>query len=688
MNGIKIPVIACLLLIISNSFSQVATTDTVLSVALSEVVVRASRTQSKARDLPQSVSIITNAEIMVSPYNNVEDIIRNIPGLYNFRHASLHTNGIVNPIEMRGAGKNKVLVLVDGVPQNSNFNNSIAWIAWGHIPKEAIERIEVIRGAASALYGSEGLGGAINIITKNPKENRNTSIMAKAGNASTYGGNAYYSQKFGKSGLLSTGSYEKSDGFYMLENPEEYNTPRYRKKGQLFGKLSYHFNEKSKLGLSALYFNQDAGQGREFFYQALQLDQYTLDYSHLFNDFKLEGIAFFNRANKTAHQDNAADNFTSLFREEHFRNIYHTGLDVQGSLLKWQKVKMVMGAAYSQAYFNYDEDYPGSDRDGGAKGKQQFFSPFFLMDLKLLNDKVFVNLGLRYDHIQTSDGRNWDTQASAGKPAYDNQYNKETSESLSPKMGISWHPYPKTTLRTSVGKGFRAPSLFERYKVHVRQGGTYYRNANPALNPEQITTWDLGAEHVFMGNLSVSATLYRSLANNYIGDRLIDTALFAGGSKTRYEYILDNISEVKIHGIELEARWYPHQFLTIKANYTNNISQIEKDEENESLTGNYLPNNPRHKMHLGLNYSNPKIINMFIGVNAFAKIFFDNENTLEKDKYVTLDMSVSRTFINTLTVFVNAENILNTRYPIFLSPAKSNTIAPGIIVMGGAKFAF
>ncbi len=219
MKSLKIYITTCFLVIAINSFSQVITNDTIYSTALSEVTVSASRTQSGTSDLPQSVSIITSAEIMVSPYNNVEDIIRNIPGLYNFRHSSLHTNGIISPIEMRGVEKNRVLILVDGVPQNTNFNNSIAWVAWGHIPKEAIERIEVICGAASALFGSEGLGGIINIITKKPIEGRNTSLTAKAGNASTLWGNGFYSQNLKNLSFMVTGGYEKSDGFYMLEIP-------------------------------------------------------------------------------------------------------------------------------------------------------------------------------------------------------------------------------------------------------------------------------------------------------------------------------------------------------------------------------------------------------------------------------------------------------------------------------------
>jgi len=232
------------------------------------------------------------------------------------------------------------------------------------------------------------------------------------------------------------------------------------------------------------------------------------------------------------------------------------------------------------------------------------------------------------------------------------------------------------------------PGLFELYKVHVRGGGTYYREANPDLKPENILSWDFGAERNLSENLVAKVSFYQSLATDYVGDRLINTATFAQGTRTRFEYILDNISEVKIHGLEFETQWSPIRYTSFKGNYTYNISEIVKDEENQSLKGNYLPNNPRHSGYFSVNYLNPEIINVSLGVNAFAKIFYDNENTLEKGNYYTIDLSFSRKFMNMVPVFMNTENILDNKYPIFLSPSSGNTIAPGIIINSGIKFDF
>jgi TonB-dependent heme/hemoglobin receptor len=654
---------------------------------LDAVVVSATRTEVPVFDAPQAVTVLTADEIMASPFECVEDIVRSVPGVYNFRHYSLHTNGIISPLKMRGAGSNRVLILVDGVPQNDNFNNAIAWVAWGHIPKETIERIEIVRGPGSALYGSEGLGGVIHIITKKPKARRQTSIRGQAGTAEARGGFGFHNQKIKEFGFLIAGGYEESDGFHMVENPETYNTKRHQKVEKVFGKANYDLTSSSDITFSALYYDHDMGQGREFFHNDLQLDQYWLNYSHTDDSFGLKGLVYLNRADKTAFQDTVKDNYTSAFRDEKFKGTQTWGADLQGTLFNWKPALATFGASLKEAQFEYNEDYRGSIRDAGARGTQQFISPFANLDLRFLEDSLIVNLGARYDWIKTSKGANWDTAASAGKPAYNNAFDSNTEGSFSPKLGFAWHPDDKTTWRASGGKGFRAPSLFELYKVHVRGGGTYYREANPNLNPEEIWSYDVGVERFLTDSLRGKLTFYQSFAKDYIGDRLLGTGKFAGG-KTRYEYQLDNISKVDIYGIETELEWYARSDLTLFANYTFNISEVKEDENNADLKGNYLPNDPRHNIHFGFRYNNPKIVNFSLVANYYADIYFDNENTSKESGYLTVDASVSRRFLDRLTAYLNVENMFDKKYFIFRSPSSGDTIAPGMIVTGGLKYQF
>ena len=653
---------------------------------LGEVVVSATRSEIPVFDAAQSVTVISNEELMASPFERVEDIVRSVPGMYNFRHHALQTNGIVSPLKMRGVGNNRILILVDGVPQNDNFNNAIAWVAWGHIPKETIERIEIVRGPTSALYGSEGLGGVIHIITKKPRAERQTSVRGEAGTADTYGGYGFHSQKIKDFGFMVAGGYEESDGFFMVEDPEAYEIKRYREAGKVLGKATYNITSESDISFAALYYDHETGKGREFFYDELTLDQYWINYNHDGESLDLKGLVYLNRADKTAFQDTASNNYSSLLRMEEMPS-YTLGADFQGTIPFGSRTKFTLGGACKQASWDYDDEYVASTRDVGAEGKQRFISPFANLDFRFLEDNLIVNLGARYDWIETLDGANWDSQGSAGKPAYDNTFHSNREGSFSPKLGVAWHPDDKTTFRASGGKGFRAPSLFELYKVHVRGGGTYYREANPDLEPEEIWSYDVGVERFLANSLWGRLSLYQSFAEDYIGDRLTGTGTFAGG-KTRYEYQLDNISEVDIYGVETELEWHALPDLTLFANYTFNISEIKKDENNADLEGNYLPNDPRHNVHFGFWYNNSKIVNVSVIANYYADIYFDNENTLKENSYFTVDASASRRFFDRFTAYVNVENLFDEEYPMFRSLGRSDTNAPGLIVSGGVKFEF
>ncbi|MEF3168954.1 MAG: TonB-dependent receptor [Deltaproteobacteria bacterium] len=415
MEGLKCGVV--LTLVLGYPLSLSAQEQTKEPLSLDEVVVSATRSEIPVFDAPQSVTVISNEELMASPFERVEDIVRSVSGMYNFRHFALQTHGIVSPLKMRGVGNNRVLILVDGVPQNDNFNNTIAWVAWGHIPKETIERIEIVRGPTSALYGSEGLGGVIHIITKKPGAKRQTSVRGEAGTADTYGGYGFHSQKIKDFGFMVAGGYEESDGFYMVEDPEDYEIKRYREVGKVFGKATYDISPGSDLSFAALYYDHETGKGREFFYDELTLDQYWMQYNHDGESFDLKGLVYLNRADKTAFQDTAKDNYSSLLRKEEIPATTW-GADFQGTIPFGPQTKFTLGAAYKESSWDYDDEYVASTRDEGAEGKQSFISPFANLEFRFLDNNLILNLGARYDWIKTSDGANWDSQGSAGKPAY------------------------------------------------------------------------------------------------------------------------------------------------------------------------------------------------------------------------------------------------------------------------------
>ena len=621
---------------------------------LDEVVISATRSETSVYDAPQSVTVVSEEEIMDSPLERIEDILRYTVGFQNFSHYGQQTGGVSSHFSLRGVGRNRTLMLLDGVPLNDNFSNSIAWVAWGLIPKESIARIEIVRGPTSAAYGSEALGGVVHIITKKPAQKRETSLKLTAGSEDTYGGTAIHSQTISRFGYLLSGGYEESDGFYMVdpEQIEEYTVRRYREVGKGLGKMTYALGDRTDLSLSALYYQHEMGKGREYFYDDLQIDQYRIGLTNRGDRMDWSGLVYLNRAEKTAYQDKV-DNATGAYnpdREETFPENQVWGAEIQNTARLFGSLTMTTGLAYKRIAMDYEEDYLTSDRDVGASGRQETLSPFLDLTSELLDARLIINAGIRYDYVRNFDGRSWNTNTS-----FNEEYDSQTWDNFSPKAGIVFHPEGISSLRTSIGTGFRAPSLFDQYKLHVRGGGTSVRFPNPDLDPEKIVTWDIGGERLFFDRLWARLAYYQSWASDYIGSRTLRT--YTVGSRTYRESTYDNISDVDIHGVEAELEYDIGYGLTTFFNYNYNISEIAKDKENPELEGKYLSGEPQHKYRAGLTYRNPDLINASIAFRYNVDEYADSENTETVPDYMTLDLSVWRTFFDRLTLRLNVENV-------------------------------
>ncbi len=642
---------------------------------LDAVVVSATRNEIPVFDAAQSVTVVTEEEIMASPFERVEDILRYTVGYYNTSHYGTQTGGISSHFVMRGVGRNRTLMLLDGVPLNDNFNNSIAWVAWTLIPKETIARIEIVRGPTSAVYGSEGLGGVIHIITKNPAPAREASLKLTAGSGETYGGSGIYSQKFERFGFLASGGYDKSDGFYMIdpEDIETYTLTRHRDVGKGFGKITYSLGDRAALDFSALYYQHEMGKGREYFYDDLKLDQYRLGISSDGDRMNWKGNVFLNRADKTAYQDRliAASGLYVPDRQEMFPENTVWGAEILNTARLGGGVTMSTGVAYKQISMDYDEDYIGSTRDVGAQGNQETIAPFIDVTAGAWDDRLVFNAGLRYDHVRNYDAKSWDTLT-----GLDQSFEEKTWDNFSPKFGMVYHPDGDTAVRTSIGTGFRQPSLFEQYKLHIRGGGRSVRFPNPDLNPETIVSWDVGAERYFLDTLWAKLTYYQSWASDYIGSRTTKTYVLGGKTYTESEN--DNISEVNIHGVEAELTYDIGYGLSSFLNYNYNISEVAKDITNSSLEGKYLPGEPQHKTRAGLTYIAPAYVNASIIYAYNAEQYANSDNTIKVPDYGTLDLSIWKTLFERVTLRLSIENITD----------EEQYVEDGILYYGSVQIQF
>ena len=644
---------------------------------LDDVVVSTSRSEITPSDAPQSISVISEEEIMATPFERVEDILRFSAGIQVTQHYGQQRGGIRGHVTMRGTGNSRVLMMLDGVPLNDNFSNSIAWVAWGLIPKESIERIEILRGPSSASYGSEGLGGIVNIITKNPDEKRETSVRAKAGSASTYIGSGLHSQKFEQFGVLLSGAYEDSDGFYMIdpEGIEEYTLRRYREIGKGFGKVTYSPGERTDISFSGLYYDHETGKGRDYFYGELTLDQYRLGIKHRGDVMNWKTMVYLNRGDKTAFQDVKEKGEFRPDRNERFPDNKVWGAEIQNTLPLSETMELTTGVAFKWVSMEYNEiQLRNFDRDVNASGEQRFISPFIEGTARFMDKRLVLNAGLRYDNVRNYEGKAKDSDPFRDRAPYDETYGSETWDNLSPKLGIVYHPDELTTLRTSFVQGFRTPTLFELYKPHVRAGGRFLRRANPELNPEAIRSWEAGAERVFFDNLWLRATYYHSRVSDYIESATIAFNEDTGARDTENE----NKSEVEINGVETEMEYFFGHGVSTFLNYTYNISEIADDDENPDREGNYLAGIPRHKFRSGITYQNPAIINASLMLRHDRHIYTNDRNTDKAPNATTVDISFWRRVFELATLRFSIENATD----------ETEYIEDGRIYYGSVQFDF
>ncbi|MEO8339629.1 MAG: TonB-dependent receptor plug domain-containing protein, partial [Nitrospirota bacterium] len=171
------------------------------------VFVTATRTERSLADMPVSVSVVTRQDVKDAPAIGTDDILRTVPGINMPFLNSFTQHPTGNLAGMRGLGDLRTLVLVDGVPLNDPFFGTTQW---NMVPKETIERVEVVRGGASSLWGNFAMGGVINIITRNAVE-RTVSQSLMGGSNGTFRTNTYGSNRINdRFGISANVNYQQT----------------------------------------------------------------------------------------------------------------------------------------------------------------------------------------------------------------------------------------------------------------------------------------------------------------------------------------------------------------------------------------------------------------------------------------------------------------------------------------------
>ena len=588
------------------------------------VVVAATRLPTPQIEVASSVTVISAADIEARQERTFADVLKDVPGLNVVQTGG---PGGATSVFMRGTNSNHTKVLIDGI-DISDPSNSTGAFDFGHLLTQDIERVEVLRGPQSGLYGSDAIGGVINIITKQGSGPAQFQAGLEGGSFDTF------NQAGMVSGSQQAFNYAATAVHYhagavpvtpleLLPEGQARNDDYYDN-FSLSTKLGLNVTRDFDLGLVARYSNIDLRTTGDTF----DLSTFTSAPSAQQTVARTDQYA----ARLTAHLNSFAGAFEQVLgfaytRERTstlqpgFNEALNTGerskVDWQGNVKLAPAQTLVVGAEWE--HDEISEPIAASTRIGSG-----------------------------YAELQSQFGAHW---FSALNVRYDDndRFGSKATYRIAPAYVI---PETGTKLKASVGSGFKAPTLSELF-----QSFPPFFLANPGLKPETSTGYDLGIEQSFAGDkVRLGVTWYY----NKIKD-LITT----NSDGTSYA----NVGRATTDGIESFLSWQPLTALTLRADYT--FTEATDDVLNQELL-----RRPKHKGTLDANWQATHAWQLNANVLWVGTWVDGNRDfsipRLDAPGYTTVNLASSYELSRTFTLFGRIDNLFDRHYqnPVgFLQPS-------------------
>ncbi len=487
-----------------------------------DIVVTGTRSKRLIKDSPVSTEVIHADEIINLGAKNVGEVLEERAGIIITQDGA---RGGILSAQLQGLKDEHTLILVDGVPVIGRIAGQLDL---SRLSVQNIQRIEIVKGAASSLYGSEAVGGVVHIITKDPEDRFDYFANGSVGSFEARNARIDLSLASKKTSALLTGDVRQADG-YDLDPTTANTTVDAFNNYSLFSKLKYKVSDYYSIQLSGEYFNQrQAGfDGGE------RITDTRTWYLNASNDWILENQSNFKFRLYHTSFDKAIDragtyvkNIETLSRAEF---VYNRVID---------KHILTIGGEGSYNWLQ-------SNRvETGEKVVKNL--SMYLQD-ELLFKLIEFNVGLRVD------------------------YHSEFQWHLSPKIGFLLKPTNDFRIRGSFGNGFRAPNFIELYLDLDHSGLTsqpYIAYGNPNLQPETSRSLNFGLEYHFSQNTIIKANMFYNHVDNMINSEF----LFQNSDGIQY-YTYENISEGKTQGFEFDSifRFWTHYRLTAGYAFTETL---------------------------------------------------------------------------------------------------------------------
>lgn len=591
--------------------------------SLDEYVVTAARTETKLVDTPANITVVDAQTIEERHYQDVSEVLKDVPG------ATVLDTGIgtfEKAIKLNG--DERVLVLIDGRRVSTDMgltNSARASVDMNQLPDiNLIERIEVLKGAGGALYGSDAVGGVINIITKKT-DVAYGNVYVGVGSNGTKDYSAMYSGKEGKTGFIVSASQYSQD-YYKYKDKKSGSTKRWDypsdyENNKITFRLDQELSDVSNLTIGYDYSKYDGMSPSSSGYNSQEKETQNIyaKYDWTLNDEDNGYIQYYH--NELDYTNLGIYDIYGSPLTVGYISEKTNGVDIQQELTINDSNKLVIGANWRKADVktkgdnNYDESIDNVS--------------FFVTDTWEFIPTWTLNTGVRYDNHNKAGN---ETTMSAG---------------LNKKFNDASHAY------FNWSQVFKAPNADDLY--YYSDMGAWYGiyKGNQNLKPETGDTWTLG--------YASDITEKTSFGINYFESNLDDAINYLEVAPLLHE--ANNVDKQKKRGMELTLSHKLNNNTKLQASYT--YIKVENNDKDLGYKRDhkYMPNNYR----VGINYNENKFdANLWLRYGSGGDTIDRGYNTAYlESNFITVDLSLTYKPVENISIFAKAYNLFNEAYADF-----------------------
>ena len=604
---------------------------------LDTLVVTATRSEKKLVDSPIRTEIVSENELKRTHALTLKDALENVPGILL---REIHGKSGYE-ISLQGMTSDQVLILIDGLPIAASTSSTVdlqQYLVGG------IEQIEVIKGAASAQYGSSAMGGVINIITKSVEDGVRISGQIDVG---SYGKQNANSKSLSINNHhekiqidASTGQFKarlmadqlRNDGF--AQKPDLYPLQgdiQERKQYALF--TAWQPSEHFSAWLDANQYDEQDEQRSLIFVPPSQVQQLKIE------DIERQRLSTgtqFNLAQyaqadiKAVHETydttsvQTTDGYLSARRESKQENNH---LSTQLSFAKWKQQNWQLGYDWHQEKLQQSNNGK-FEMQGGEVSRDRH--ELYVQNDFALNDKLNLVLGWRFQN--------------------DEDFGDHNAFKMSGKYRFIEDQDFTADLRFSYGQGYRVPNLKERFYSFDHSHLGYIVIGNPNLKPESSDSYQLGVQLVNHSLWNADLNLFWNDVEGLIQTDFENAATVNG--ITQYTY--NNIAKAQTYGLESTAEWFIHPSFSVLGAYTYTATK-------DQTTGNELTRRPKHIARLGVNYQFNDQFDLTLRTRYQSSEFADSQNQVESPDWFAVDSQFDYQLSPKLELFAGIDNLFNTQ---------------------------